>query len=124
MIESMACGTPVIAFRSGSAPEVVDDGVTGFLVDGVEAAATAVTRVTKLNRTKVRARFDERFAIERVAEDYLDIYRALPGVRRVAPSIATSHQAELARLGALISRKPSSFPGLQLLGPPQAAPAE
>jgi glycosyltransferase involved in cell wall biosynthesis len=124
MIESMACGTPVLAFRSGSAPEVVDDGVTGFLVDGVEAAATAVTRVTKLNRTKVRARFDERFAIERVAEDYLDIYRALPGVRRVARSIATSHQAELARLGALISRKPSSFPGLQLLGPPQAAPAE
>ena len=84
MIEAMACGTPVIAFRSGSTPEVVDDGVTGFLVDDVEAAAAAVTRVTKLSRAKVRARFDERFAIERVAEDYLNIYRALPGVRRVA----------------------------------------
>ena len=85
MIEAMACGTPVIAFRSGSTPEVVDDGVTGFLVDDVEAAAAAVARVTKLNRAKVRARFDERFAIERVAEDYLNIYGALPGVRRSDP---------------------------------------
>ena len=78
MIEAMACGTPVIAFRSGSTPEVLDDGVTGFLVDDVEAAATAVARVPNLSRAKVRARFDERFAIERVAEDYLDIYRGCP----------------------------------------------
>jgi glycosyltransferase involved in cell wall biosynthesis len=124
LIEAMACGTPVIAFRSGSTPEVIDDGVTGFLVNGVEAAAAAVTRVTELNRAKIRARFDERFAIERVAEDYLNIYRALPGVRRAARRISASHQAELGRLGAPIYRKPSSFPGLQRLGPPQAAPAE
>ena len=96
MIEAMACGTPVIAFRSGSTPEVVDDGVTGFLVDDVEAAAAAVTRVTKLSRAKVRARFDERFAIERVAEDYLNIYRALPGVRRVTRRIAAPQRAQLA----------------------------
>jgi hypothetical protein len=83
-----------------------------------------VTRVTKLSRAKVRAHFDERFAIERVAQDYLNIYCALPGVRREAHSIATSHQAELAHLGALAYHKRPSFPGLQGLGPPQAAPAE
>ena len=124
MIEAMACGTPVIAFRSGSTSEVVDDGVTGFLVDDVEAAAAAATRVTKLSRAKVRARFDERFAIERVAQDYLNIYRALPGVRRVAHRIAAPHQPELVHLGAPVYRKPPPFPGLQGLGPPQAAPVE
>ena len=75
MIEAMACGTPVIAFRSGSTPEVIDDGVTGYLVDGVEAAAAAVARLRDLDRAKVRARFDERFAIARVAENYLKVYR-------------------------------------------------
>ena len=124
MIEAMACGTPVIAFRSGSTPEVIDDGVTGFLVDDVEAAAAAVARVPKLNRAKVRARFDERFAIERVAEDYLNIYRALPGVRRVIRRIAPLHQPQLARLGAPLSTEPSSFPGLQGIGPAEATPTD
>jgi len=124
MIEAMACGTPVIAFRSGSTPEVIDDGVTGFLVDDVEAAVAAVARVTKLNRARVRARFDERFAIERVADDYLNIYRALPGVRRMVRRIPALHQAQLARFGAPLSRKPSSFPGLQRLGPTQATPTD
>jgi glycosyltransferase involved in cell wall biosynthesis len=120
MIEAMACGTPVIAFRSGSTPEVVDDGVTGFLVDDVESAAAAVMRATKLDRAKVRERFDERFAIERVAEDYLGIYRALPGVRRASRRAASIHPSELVRLGALIGGAPSSLPGLQRIGPPQA----
>ena len=101
MIEAMACGTPVIAFRSGSTPEVIDDGVTGFLVDGVEAAAAAVARVGDLDRAKVRARFDERFAIERVAKDYLKVYRALPGVRNEIRRVPALQQAPLARLGAL-----------------------
>jgi glycosyltransferase involved in cell wall biosynthesis len=124
MIEAMVCGTPVIAFRSGSTPEVVDDGVTGFLVDDVDEAVAAVARVTKLNRDKVRARFDERFAIERVAEDYLNIYRALPGVRRVARRIPGPHQAQLAGFGAPIFLKPCSLPGLQPLGAAQAEPTE
>jgi glycosyltransferase involved in cell wall biosynthesis len=120
MIEAMACGTPVIAFRSGSTPEVVDNGVTGFLVDDVEAAVAAVARVTRLSRAKVRARFDERFAIERVAEDYLSIYRALPGVRRVP----RRHQVGLGPFGALTHHKPASLQGLHRLGAPQPAPAE
>ncbi len=123
LIEAMACGTPVIAFRSGSTPEVVDDGVTGFLVDDVEAAAAAVMRVTNLSRAKVRARFDDRFTIERVAEDYLNIYCALPGVRRMTRRIAAPHRAHFP-LSAGWSRTPTSPPGLQGLGPPQAAPAE
>ena len=94
MIESMSCGTPVIAFRRASAPEVVDDGVSGFLVDTVEEAAAAVRRLGLLDRSVTRACFERRFTIERVARDYLAIYRALPGVRarsrRVSPELRTA----------------------------------
>ncbi len=81
MIEAMACGTPVIAFRRGSAPEVIDHGVTGFLVDDMSEAVAAARRVGVLDRAKARAVFERRFAIERVAFDYLRIYRNLPGLR-------------------------------------------
>jgi glycosyltransferase involved in cell wall biosynthesis len=124
MIEAMACGTPVIAFRAGSAPEVIDEGVTGFLVDGVEAAVAAVARASELDRAKVRARFDERFAIARVADDYLKVYRALPGVRRAVRPVAPQHKAQLPRFGVPLPLEPSSFPGLQQLGPAQATPTE
>jgi glycosyltransferase involved in cell wall biosynthesis len=81
MIEAMACGTPVIAFRRSSAPEVIDDGVTGFLVDDIAGAVAAVGRVGALDRARARAVFERRFAIERVASDYVRIYRSLPGLR-------------------------------------------
>ena len=81
MIEAIACGTPVIAFRRGSAAEVIDDGVTGFLVDDMSAAVAAAGRVGALDRAKARAVFERRFAIERVASDYLRIYRSLSGSR-------------------------------------------
>lgn len=81
MIEAMACGTPVIAFRNGSVPEVINEGVTGFIVRDVEEAAAAVRGLDRLDRTKVRAAFEERFTAERMAEDYLTIYRDLPGRR-------------------------------------------
>jgi glycosyltransferase involved in cell wall biosynthesis len=61
MIEAMACGTPVIAFRSGSVPEVVDEEITGFVVDGEEKAVAAAHRLKALDRRRVRARFEERF---------------------------------------------------------------
>jgi glycosyltransferase involved in cell wall biosynthesis len=124
MIEAMACGTPIISFRSGSTPEVIDEGVTGYLVDSVEAAAAAVARVTKLDRAKVRARFDERFAIERVAKDYLNVYRALPGVRSAPRVIPLAHHAQSARLGVPLSSKTSSFPEVQQRRTAQATPAE
>jgi len=80
MIEAMACGTPVIAFRAGSVPEVVDDGITGFVVRNVDEAVAAVKRLPELDRRKVRAVFESRFSVERMARDYLEIYRGLPGV--------------------------------------------
>jgi glycosyltransferase involved in cell wall biosynthesis len=81
MIESMACGTPVIAFRQGSAAEVIDHGVTGFLVDDISEAVAAALRIGALDRGRARAVFERRFAIERVAFDYLRIYRSLSGLR-------------------------------------------
>jgi glycosyltransferase involved in cell wall biosynthesis len=82
MIESLACGTPVIAFRSGSVPEVIDDGVTGFVVGSIEEAVEAVGRIPEIDRATVRAAFDNRFTVERMARDYLKIYADLPGFRR------------------------------------------
>ena len=81
MIEAMACGTPVIAFRRGSVAEVVDDGLSGCIVDDVDGAVRALCQLHTLDRRRVRAVFDERFTVERMAHDYLELYRA-----RVAPT--------------------------------------
>jgi len=77
MIEAMACGTPVIAFRCGSVPEVMDDGVTGFVVDTMDDAIAAVGRVDDLSRTGVRKRFEERFTAPVMAKQYVEIYKKL-----------------------------------------------
>jgi glycosyltransferase involved in cell wall biosynthesis len=80
MIEAMACGTPVVAFRAGSVPEVIDEGVTGLVVDTVEEAVAAVGRLGELDRGRVRATFEKRFTVERMADNYLAVYHGLPGV--------------------------------------------
>jgi len=77
MIEAMACGTPTIAFRHGSVPEILDEGVTGFLVDNEEDAVKAVGRVQNFSRARCRATFERRFTSCRMAKDYLSIYQAL-----------------------------------------------
>jgi glycosyltransferase involved in cell wall biosynthesis len=77
MIEAMACGTPVIAFSRGSVPEVMVDGVTGFIVDNVDEAAEAVGHVADLSRQDCRLVFEERFDATRMAQDYLEVYRRL-----------------------------------------------
>jgi glycosyltransferase involved in cell wall biosynthesis len=77
MIEAMANGTPVIGFRCGSVPEVIDDGLTGLIVDSVDEAVAAVPRALALDRSAVRDRFEERFEVERMASDYLAVYRRL-----------------------------------------------
>jgi glycosyltransferase involved in cell wall biosynthesis len=77
MIEAMACGTPVLAFRCGSVPEVVEDGITGAIVETMEEAIAALPRVLALDRKTVRHRFDERFSATRMAKEYVGIYRSL-----------------------------------------------
>lgn len=77
MIESMACGTPVIAFNCGSVPEVMDDGVSGFVVNTIDEAVAALRKVDTLDRAKVRATFDRRWTSRRMAEDYVDVYEEL-----------------------------------------------
>jgi glycosyltransferase involved in cell wall biosynthesis len=77
MIEAMACGTPVIAFNRGSVPEVIDEGVTGFVVEDETSAVAAVSQLANLPREGVRQRFDERFTARRMATDYLEVYREL-----------------------------------------------
>jgi glycosyltransferase involved in cell wall biosynthesis len=82
MIEAMACGTPVIAYNHGSVPEIIDDGVTGFIVEDEMSAIAAVRRLPSISRAGVRATFEERFTARRMAEDYLSIYRSLSISRR------------------------------------------
>jgi glycosyltransferase involved in cell wall biosynthesis len=80
MIEAMACGTPVIAFPCGSVPEIIDDGASGFIVDSLDAAVAAVGRSAGLDRARVRRCFEQRFTAERMARDYVAIYRRLAGI--------------------------------------------
>jgi glycosyltransferase involved in cell wall biosynthesis len=77
MIEALACGTPVVAFRRGSVPEVIADQVTGFVVDGVDEAVEAVARLDELDRGRCRRTFEERFDAARMTRDYLEVYGQL-----------------------------------------------
>lgn len=80
-VESMACGTPIIAFRRGSVPEVVENGVTGYVVDTVEEAVRALRHVETLSRERCRSRFEERFTAPRMARDYVGAYGDLVRTR-------------------------------------------
>ena len=86
MIEAMACGTPVIAYRRGSVSEVIDEGVTGFIVDTLEEAVRAVENVASLSRQRCREVFQERFSAARMAHDHVTVYRHLVEARPVTVS--------------------------------------
>jgi glycosyltransferase involved in cell wall biosynthesis len=77
MIEAMACGTPVLAFGRGSVPELVEDGVTGFIVDGVDQAVAALRKIERLDRKHCRRVFEQRFSAARMTRDYLELYRSV-----------------------------------------------
>jgi glycosyltransferase involved in cell wall biosynthesis len=79
VIEAMACGTPVIATRRGSMPELIEDGVTGFLVDDLAGAIAAIARVGEIDRAAVRRAVAERFTIDRMADEYIALYRRILG---------------------------------------------
>jgi len=89
MIEAMACGAPVIAFNRGAAPELVEDGVTGFVVEDEISAVGAVHQLARLSRETIRKRFEERFTARRMAREYLKIYRELLGAATQRPRIAS-----------------------------------
>ncbi len=77
MIEAMACGTPVIAYKSGSVPEVMEDGITGFVVRELDEAAEAIGRVADLSRERCREVFEKRFTASRMADDYIEVYEQM-----------------------------------------------
>lgn len=77
MIEAMACGTPVIAFNRGSVPEIIEHGVTGFIVEDEEQAIAAVGKLGRLSRSSIRQRFERRFTARRMAEEYVSLYHRL-----------------------------------------------
>jgi len=87
MIEAMACGTPVIAWNNGSVREIVDHGVTGFVVDSMEAAVAAVRQAERLDRRAVRAAFERRFSARVMASAYAKLYARL----------AVAHESPLAK---------------------------
>jgi glycosyltransferase involved in cell wall biosynthesis len=75
IIEAMACGTPIIAFRCGSVPELVEEGVTGYIVDDIDGALQALRKIPAFDRQRCRRVFEERFTASRMAQDYLNVYR-------------------------------------------------
>jgi glycosyltransferase involved in cell wall biosynthesis len=85
MIEALACGVPVVAFRNGSVPEVIEPGVTGFIVDTLEEAIEATRRVRLLDRRQCRASFERRFSASRMAADYVSVYHRAIALRRSLP---------------------------------------
>lgn len=94
MIEAMASGTPVIAGRAGSVPEVIDDGVSGFVISSMEDAVEVVARLPSLPRAEVRASFERRFTAGRMARDYVRIYQKLTKMPGRALATAVDHSVE------------------------------
>jgi len=89
MIEAMACGTPVIAFPYGSVPEIIDDGITGFLARDVDSAVDAIERLPSIDRRRCYETFVKRFSAKRMTEDYLDVYWRIVGEEPESLAFAT-----------------------------------
>src|SRR5437763_16303153 len=89
----MACGTPVIAFNRGSVPEIVEDGLTGFVVGDEEEAVAATDGLSRLSRGAIRQRFEERFTARRMAREYLVVYRSLIELEALRDRASTSYRS-------------------------------
>jgi hypothetical protein len=98
-IEAMACGTPVIAFNRGAVPEIVEHGLTGFVVEDETSAVAAVHKVDRLSRKKIRSRFEDRFTARRMAEDYVAVYRGLIDAAERWPRLVARPKTARGRLG-------------------------
>ena len=117
MIEAMACGTPVVAFRRGSVPEIIDDQITGFIVESIDDSLRALKKVEHFDRSRCRKVFEKRFCVARMASDYVKIYERLietkvrtrskrlnevAGIRRVG--VSASSNGEAGHAGTLQSK--------------------
>jgi glycosyltransferase involved in cell wall biosynthesis len=97
----MACATPVLAFDRGSVREVIDHGVTGFIVGGIEEALRAIKPAIELDRKAVRRRFEQRFTARRMADEYVRLYHAIIAKRfsaNISPALAVRQRAEQRQL--------------------------
>ncbi len=101
MIEAMACGTPTVAFRAGSVPEVIDDGVTGFVVDDMNQAVVAAERARRLDRARVRATFEKRFTADRMARDYVALYMRQRDLAERAAAVTIKNKSTVTQTLAL-----------------------
>jgi glycosyltransferase involved in cell wall biosynthesis len=107
LIEAMACGTPVLAYRQGSIPEVIDHGVTGYICDNIGEMAQAVAGVSLLDRTRCREIFERRFTVERMVKDYVAIYEHMAASHRPR-LLAHSRTSGHVRAGTVLSLTPQT----------------
>jgi glycosyltransferase involved in cell wall biosynthesis len=107
MIEAMSAGTPVIAWRNGSVPEIITDGLSGVVIDSIDGAVNAVKQITSLNRMAVRAEFDRRFTAQRMTNEYIAAYRRLLNESHVAKTVPLTVQTLAQELTA--QRKLTNF---------------
>jgi glycosyltransferase involved in cell wall biosynthesis len=111
MVEAMACGTPVIAYRCGSVPEVIEDGATGFVVDSYDEALLAINRVRTVDRHRVRSCFEHRFTARRMAVDYIRIYEAVIAAHMPSPFVQA---AQLSIQASALSQQIGDLPSASL----------
>jgi glycosyltransferase involved in cell wall biosynthesis len=109
LLEAMACGTPVIAYDHGSVREIVDDGVTGFIVQNEDEAMRAVSRAKTLDRQRIRAEFERRFTARRMAENYVDVYRQVCSARSIAEAPRAARNSRLPEYGIVPGGLQPSF---------------
>jgi glycosyltransferase involved in cell wall biosynthesis len=109
MIEAMACGTPVIAFNHGSVPELIEHGVTGFIVANEKEAAEALRHIDELDRRKIRARFEARFSVEAMADGYLAVYQRIVGASRSPMLLPKSGKREAVMAARVATASPQAL---------------
>ena len=122
MIESMACGTPVVAFENGSVPEVLENGVTGFIVHDERQAVEAVGRAITLDRDRIRAEFDRRFTARRMAENYVSVYSRLAKAFRRAGAVHESERQNKFKADSLVTCDDAAIPAKRDIAAVAAAP--
>jgi glycosyltransferase involved in cell wall biosynthesis len=111
LIEAMACGTPVLAYRQGSIPEIIDHGVTGYICDNIGEMAQAIAGLPLIDRGRCREIFEKRFTVERMVKDYLAIYESMAAAShkpRLVSHSRTTASAPHARAGAVHSLAPQT----------------